>query len=482
MNPSWQFRNLLFSSVTAFAVMKPSPALAGPYNFSDVLVGDRAMGMGGAFAGVADDASALYYNPAGLGYATSSSLSAAVNAFQYTRREYEKLFAGKDSFVEESQDLIPSFTGGVIDLNRVSEGLRGAFNLQNQTQQSGNQNDFIRRPDLNVEFLHRAQKNQLSELVYCAGAGKRISPTTALGFSVGGRQLSFDQIQYQDVVEKTPLVSVKLTDAVAANKTLYSSRSLKERGSASALAIEAGAGVMWLPNSWLSVGLSGHTEYIVNQERIAEKDDLLVFHYSDLSLPAAGDFEALPNATPENVQKSIDTFTNKTLSRTTSNKQSGAIKYVNKPASSNIKGETGFGRSRFRLGIAAFPSPQLLFSFDVAGYHSRIEWIGDSQSTTQYVLNLHQGAEYFFSPRYFIRQGIFTNFDARPDQLSLGTYFERTDFLGASVFFGLQTFESQFSLGAIYQYGMGDAFKIRGIGTPVSENKILLAFTAAHGL
>ncbi|MEY3903366.1 MAG: hypothetical protein RL189_2672 [Pseudomonadota bacterium] len=477
-----QFRNFHYSLFATLAALMPAPLSAGPYNFSDVLVGDRAMGMGGAFTGVADDASALYYNPAGLGYATSSSLSAAVNAFQYTRKEYEKLFAGKDSFVEESQDLIPSFTGGVIDLNRVSEGLRGAFNLQNQTQQSSNQNDFIRRPDLNVEFLHRAQKNQLSELVYCAGAGKRISPSMALGFSVGGRQLSFDQIQYQDVVEKTPLVSVKLTDAVAANKTLYSSRSLKERGSASALAVEAGAGVMWSPNSWLSVGLSGHTEYIVNQERIAERDDLLVFHYSDLSLPSASDFEALPNATPETVQKSIETFTNKTLTRTTSDKQSAAIKYVNRPANSKLSGETGFGRSRFRLGIAAFPSPQLLFSFDIAGYHSRIEWIGDSQSTTQYVLNLHQGTEYFFSPRYFIRQGLFTNFDARPEQLSLKAYIERTDFIGASVFFGLQTFESQFSLGAIYQYGMGDAFKIRAIATPVSENKILLAFTAAHGL
>ncbi|MEN9808846.1 MAG: hypothetical protein RLZZ488_413 [Pseudomonadota bacterium] len=481
MNPL-QLRNFLFSIAAALIVLESSPASAGPYNFSDVLVGDRAMGMGGAFAGVADDASALYYNPAGLGYATSPSLSAAVNAFQYTRREYEKLFAGKDSFVEESQDLIPSFTGGVIDLNRLSEGLRGAFNLQNQTQQSGNQNDFIRRPDLNVEFLHRAQKNQLSELVYCAGAGKRISPTTAVGVSFGGRQLSFDQIQYQDVIEKTTLVNVKLSDAVAANKTLFSSRSLKERGSANALAIEAGAGVMWSPNSWLSVGLSGHTEYLVKQEKFLEKDDLLVFHYNDLSLPAAGDFEALPDAPAENVQKSIDTFTNKTLSRTTSNRQSGAINFVNKPANSKISGETGFGRSRFRAGIAAFPSPQLLFSLDIAGYHSRIEWIGDSQSTTQYVLNVHQGTEYFFSPRYFVRQGLFTNFDARPDQLSLSTYIERTDFVGASVFFGLQTFESQFSLGAIYQHGVGDAFKIRAIATPVQENKLLLAFTAAHGL
>ncbi|NBW82817.1 hypothetical protein EBR21_13790, partial [bacterium] len=203
-------RRPLQISVALTVCALSAAAIAGPYNYSDVLIGDRAMGMGGAFSGVADDSSALYYNPAGLGFATSSNLSAAVNAFQYTRRNYQKVFAGKESFFEDSQDVIPSFTGGVIDLGKFADGLHGAFTLQNLSQQSANQNDFIRLPELGVEFLHRAEKSQTSELVFSVGAGKRILSNLSVGMSIGGRQLTVDQQQFQDVTQKVTPKNVKI--------------------------------------------------------------------------------------------------------------------------------------------------------------------------------------------------------------------------------------------------------------------------------
>ena len=45
--------------------MSSPAAAAGAQSFETV--GTRAQGMGGAFVGVADDASAVYWNPAGLG-------------------------------------------------------------------------------------------------------------------------------------------------------------------------------------------------------------------------------------------------------------------------------------------------------------------------------------------------------------------------------------------------------------------------------
>ncbi|MBN2028790.1 hypothetical protein JW824_00960 [bacterium] len=46
------------------------PILAGEYaaSFLDIGVGARALGMGGAFCSIADDESAFYWNPAGLGF------------------------------------------------------------------------------------------------------------------------------------------------------------------------------------------------------------------------------------------------------------------------------------------------------------------------------------------------------------------------------------------------------------------------------
>jgi len=47
-------------------------------------IGERAQGMGGAFVAVADDASAIYWNPAGLShiYQFDAQLSATINRFQ----------------------------------------------------------------------------------------------------------------------------------------------------------------------------------------------------------------------------------------------------------------------------------------------------------------------------------------------------------------------------------------------------------------
>jgi hypothetical protein len=52
----------IFTVVAAALVMLPAPAMAQGF----ASTGTRAAGMGGAFVGVADDASAIYWNPAGL--------------------------------------------------------------------------------------------------------------------------------------------------------------------------------------------------------------------------------------------------------------------------------------------------------------------------------------------------------------------------------------------------------------------------------
>lgn len=225
-------------------------------------------------------------------------------------------------------------------------------------------------------------------------------------------------------------------------------------------------GLIYSPVAWLSVGLSGHSNLTIRQSLALESDEIAAFHYSDLTLPMSSDFEALSSATAESAQSEIDLITNKTLFRRTSNNQNSEISYKAQPVNSKRSGSASFGRSRFRLGLAAFPSPQFLFTFDVAGHHTRTEWIGSSNLTTEYILNFHQGVEYFFTPRYFVRQGLFTNFDSRPSDLTATKNTEHLDFAGSSLFFGIQSSESQFSLGGIYQYGWGQAIKAEGQPTP----------------
>ncbi len=63
----------------------PSAARADPFHRQTLPLGQRAVGMGSAFTAVADDPSATYYNPAGLGILDDGALSASLTVTAFDR-------------------------------------------------------------------------------------------------------------------------------------------------------------------------------------------------------------------------------------------------------------------------------------------------------------------------------------------------------------------------------------------------------------
>lgn len=100
-----------FTVVSVFLLFSPlSLVNADENHYKNVLVGDRAATMGGAYNAISDDSSGAYYNPAGLAYSYGDSLSGSGNAYHSTKTTYEKSIADRD-WVRDSTAILPNFFG-----------------------------------------------------------------------------------------------------------------------------------------------------------------------------------------------------------------------------------------------------------------------------------------------------------------------------------------------------------------------------------
>lgn len=105
------------------------------------VVGDRALGMGGAYVAVSDDPAGLYYNPAGIVYASDNSISASVNTLQTQSIVYDDVLAGTYDWQRSSVQLLPNFFGVVQPFGDFKIGISTAIPdaiKENQDQEFDN--------------------------------------------------------------------------------------------------------------------------------------------------------------------------------------------------------------------------------------------------------------------------------------------------------------------------------------------------------
>lgn len=101
-------------------------AFADESHHRNYLVGDRAVGLGGAFTALGDDGSAAYYNPAGLADARDESLSLGASLYGFVSEERERS-AGDSS---RSSALVAYPTAAIW----VSQLLAGELDSTGRTQ------------------------------------------------------------------------------------------------------------------------------------------------------------------------------------------------------------------------------------------------------------------------------------------------------------------------------------------------------------
>ena len=467
---------------------------ADQYHYSNILIGDRAIGLGGAYGAVADDASGVFYNPAGLGFALSNDVSGSANAL-YSRTITYKKTIGNDDFVEESSGTLPSFFGGLQKLDHIAKGLVFAFGMYTTDSELKDQDDLIsnanlgkpatciktdasgnpvdandvattdpnqfqrgaERPDLVLERFHRTV-NQRGSTFYAGGAlGYRFSPTMSVGF--GLNYVTIDELvqEYQDVRTKE---SHCKQDASYINVVSQKGQNIRQR--LVAYALQPVIGFQASLYERLSIGITIKLGTVLSQS-----------FEQGVEVRSSGLEEADQAKVDANPAASIATSTSA---------------FVNQVAT-KTKAEEPLGKqlpSEYRLGLAYFASTRLLIAYDMtifgASKPGTIAGVGDlyeRESTINHAL----GAEYYLIPAVPVRVGVFTNNDARPEvkQGEVGQP-DHIDYLGYTFFLAWVQPNSQIGAGVALQDGSGKAQKVGGSLEiqDVEASSFTFAFSATH--
>lgn len=106
---------LLVSALTATSAWSQA-------NYQAIPMGERAVGMGGAFTALSNDESGAYYNPAGPAFTRSNSLSLNINLYGLVFGRVESPIGGNPTSVNYSTlNLIPATSSSLFHLGSGTE-------------------------------------------------------------------------------------------------------------------------------------------------------------------------------------------------------------------------------------------------------------------------------------------------------------------------------------------------------------------------
>ena len=169
----------LISICALFLFASHGNAIAGTLHYKNIIPGERASGMGGAFSAIADDPSGILFNPAGLVFSQSDYLSLSVNAYQFGSQQYQDVFSNKD-YSLDNESLVPVFFGFT---QQAGPG-RFGFGVFVTDMQIIDQNDRIDGISSETDQLYAINRQLSNEVIqYLAGPAYslQVHPSLTIG-------------------------------------------------------------------------------------------------------------------------------------------------------------------------------------------------------------------------------------------------------------------------------------------------------------
>jgi len=222
-----------------------TPCRADIYHNDNLLVGDRASGMGGAYTAVSDDTAGLYYNPAGIVYSTSPSISASANAYYQTDKTYKGGLGGTADWHRSSSKILPNFFGILYPMGRGVVG----FSYVVPDSAAEDQNQEFSNPSASIsDFVINFNNDDNTFNIgpsYAIKLSDNLSLGATLYFHYRKNQWALNQlVQYTDGTYQWSNTYFKTTE--------YGVRPM--------------LGLMWSPTDKLSVGLNLNQTYIMGSD------------------------------------------------------------------------------------------------------------------------------------------------------------------------------------------------------------------------
>ena len=236
--------------------MMGGTANADFYHNNNLLIGDRALGIGGAYTGISDDASGVYYNPAGLGFAVNNDVSGSANARYRKLTTFKDVIPGTD-YTEKSEGTISPFFGG---LQKIDSGLVFAFAVYSTNNELTNQNDqIIIKEGETTQFYFDRKLQYKSEDFYVAFA---LAKRLASNFSIGG------SISYFNLYELNQDFQYNGSYGFSGTTNNVEVRFLNQnnRTELDAIGTELGFGMQYSVIPSLVLGLSVKGSFVINQK------------------------------------------------------------------------------------------------------------------------------------------------------------------------------------------------------------------------
>jgi long-chain fatty acid transport protein len=389
-------------------------------HYINILIGERAAGMGGAYTAIADGPEGAYYNPAGLAFTPASYFSLSTNAVQFKRLRYVDIWGEAEEqvdYVRDTFSFIPNFFGVI----QKGKSFTMALTISSLDNESYDQRDKITIPRslldgtplgneiINVNFNHSSTLQEVGpSLAFLLG--QRLSAGFSLFVAYADRKyLNQNVIRFDSY-------SVFQIGSIYDRRQLYSLRPV--------------VGIQWSPTDSLVLGYSAAMAVplfgVYTRQATA-------FQYYDETAETVFGYDTA-YAFADNAFVLDNTVTYKNL------------------LADGLFEPTNLKNS---LGVAYFASKSLLFSGDVYAYVP----LPLDNGQRVFTWNAALGMEYYLSPYFPLRLGVYTN-NANTPPVVEGTGRNRADHVnlyGGSLAVGYTTADFGINIGATASFGRGRA-------------------------